>query len=97
MKKDIKADDVIFNFFKQICDEKNDDKCAELGNSWINAMETNLVNMEANLEGEDRIKHKKDIDNNKEHLNSMKGKSAVEWRNYATQCMMEILDHKTKS
>jgi hypothetical protein len=46
MKKDIKADDVIFNFFKQICDEKNDDKCVELGNSWINAMETNLVNME---------------------------------------------------
>ena len=97
MKKDIKSDDVIFNFFKQICDEKNDDKCVELGNSWINAMETNLANMEANLEGEDRIKHKKDIDNNKEHLNSMKDKTAVEWRNYATQCMMEILDHKTKS
>ena len=97
MKKDIKADDVIFNFFKQICDEKNDDKCVELGNSWINAMETNLVNMESNLEGEDIIKHKKDIDSNKEHLNSMKNKTAVEWRNYATQCMMEILDHKTKS
>ena len=78
MKKDIKADDVIFNFFKQICDEKNDDKCVELGNSWINAMETNLGNMEANLEGEDRIKHKKDIDSNKEHLNSMKDKTAIE-------------------
>ena len=24
MNKEIKADDVIFNFFKQICDEKDD-------------------------------------------------------------------------
>ena len=40
---------------------------------------------------------KKDIDSNKEHLNSMKDKTAIEWRNYATQCMIEILDHKTKS
>ena len=39
----------------------------------------------------------KDIDSNKEHLNSMKDKTAIEWRNYATQCMIEILDHKTKS
>ena len=36
MKKEIKSDDVIFNFFKQICDEKDDIKCTELGNSWIN-------------------------------------------------------------
>jgi len=46
MSKEIKADDVIFNFFKQICDEKDDVKCVELGNSWINAMKTNLTNME---------------------------------------------------
>ena len=26
MTKEIKSDDVIFNFFKQICDEKNDAK-----------------------------------------------------------------------
>ena len=62
MNNSIKTDDVIFNFFKQICDEKDDVKCVELGNNWINAMETNLANMEANLEGEDRNKHKKDID-----------------------------------
>ena len=97
MNKQIKSDDVIFNFFKQICDEKNDDKCVELGNGWIKAMETNLSSMEANLGGEDKIKHKRNIDNNKQHLNSMKDKTAAEWRNYATQCMMEILDHKTKS
>ena len=31
MKAEIKSDDVIFNFFKQICDEKDDVKCVELG------------------------------------------------------------------
>ena len=39
MNNSIKTDDIIFNFFKQICDEKDDKKCVELGNSWINAME----------------------------------------------------------
>ena len=42
MTKLIKTDDVIFNFFKQICDEKDEVKCVELGNNWINAMQTNL-------------------------------------------------------
>ena len=46
MSNSVKTDDVIFNFFKQICDEKDDKKCVELGNSWIRAMEKNLVNME---------------------------------------------------
>jgi hypothetical protein len=97
MSKEIKADDVIFNFFKQICDEKNDSKCVDLGNRWITAMKTNLINMEDNLEESDRTKHKQDIDSNKQHLDSLKGKTAIEWREYATQCMIEILDHKTKS
>ena len=35
MNTSIKTDDVIFNFFKQICDEKDDIKCLELGKSWI--------------------------------------------------------------
>ena len=43
MKNSAKNDDIIFNYFKQICDEKNDEKCIELGNSWIEAMEKNLV------------------------------------------------------
>ena len=30
MSTSIKTDDVILNFFKQICDEKNDEKCIEL-------------------------------------------------------------------
>jgi hypothetical protein len=97
MSKEIKVDDIIFNFFQQICDEKNDQKCVELGNSWINAMETNLINMEKNLEETDKAKHQENIDSNKQHLNSLKDKSASEWREYATQCMIEILDHKTKS
>jgi hypothetical protein len=97
MKKEIKADDVIFKFFKQICDEKSDDKCVELGNSWINAMKTNLTNMEKNLEKNDKVKHKENIESNINHLNNMKDKSAEEWREYATQCMVEILDHKSKS
>ena len=46
MNTSIKTDDVIFNFFKEICDEKDDIKCLELGKNWINAMETNLSNME---------------------------------------------------
>jgi hypothetical protein len=97
MSKEIKADDVIFNFFQQICDEKDNPKCIELGNSWINAMETNLTNMEKNLEETDKVKHQENIDSNKQHLNSLKDKTANEWREYATQCMVEILDHKTKS
>ena len=97
MSKEIKVDDVIFNFFQQICDEKNNEKCVELGNNWITAMETNLTNIEKNLEEVDKVKHKENIDGNKQHLNSLKGKSAGEWREYATQCMVEILDHKTKS
>ena len=94
MGVEIKSDDIIFNFFKQICDEKDDKKCVKLGNSWILVMETNLTNMEANLEEADKIKHKIDIENNKQHLNSLKDKTAVDWRKYATQCMIEILDNK---
>ena len=97
MSKEIKTDDVIFNFFKQVCDEKDDVKCVELGNSWINAMKTNLANMEKNLEETDKVKHQESINSNKQQLDSLKGKSASEWREYATQCMVEILDHKTKS
>ena len=97
MNKEIKADDVIFNFFQQICDEKDDQKCVELGNSWINAMRTNLINMEKNLDKVDKIKHQENINNNMNHLNSLEDKSAKEWREYATQCMIEILDDKSKS
>jgi hypothetical protein len=97
MSKEIKTDDVIFNFFKQVCDEKDDIKCVELGNVWINAMETNLANMEKNLEETDKVKYQESINSNKQQLDSLKGKTASEWREYATQCMVEILDHKTKS
>ena len=94
MNKPVKTDDVIFNFFKQICDEKDDKKCVELGNQWINAMELNLNNMETNLNEKDRIKHKEDIQNNRDHLNGLKGKTSAEWKEYATKCMIEIMDNK---
>ena len=94
MKKIVSTDDVIFNFFKQICDEKDDQKCVELGNSWINAMEKNLDNMELNLDKADKLKFSEDIRNNRDHLNSLKNKTSSEWRDYATQCMIEILDNK---
>ena len=97
MSNAIKSDDVIFTFFKQICDEKDDVKCIELGNGWISAMEKNLKSLENNLVESDKIKHMQDIDNNKNHLNSLKNKTAIEWREYATQCMIEILDHKKNS
>ena len=94
MNNSVKTDDVIFNFFKQICDEKDEHKCVELGNSWIKAMETNLSNMEANLDEKDRAKHKDDIQNNRDHLNGLKGKTSAEWKEYATKCMIEIMDSK---
>ena len=94
MNNSVKTDDIIFNFFKQICDEKDDQKCVELGNSWIEAMEKNLNNMEQNLSEEDRIKHQKDIQNNRDHLNSLKGKDSYQWREYATKCMIEIMENK---
>ena len=88
MNNSVKTDDVIFNFFKQICDEKDEHKCVELGNSWIKAMETNLINMEMNLDDKDKIKHKEDIQNNRNHLDGLKGKSSSEWKEYATKCMI---------
>ena len=94
MKNPVKTDEVIFNFFKQICDEKDDKKCVELGNNWIKAMETNLTKMESNLDEEDKIKYKNDIKNNRDHLDNLKGKSSSEWREYATKCMIEIMDNK---
>jgi hypothetical protein len=96
VNKSIKTDDVIFNFFKQICDEKDDKKCVELGNSWISAMEMNLTNMLAKLDKKDKIKHKENIQNNRNHLNSLKNKNSSEWREYATKCMVEIMDNKTQ-
>ena len=94
MNNSIKTDDVIFNFFKQICDEKDDQKCVALGNDWITAMEMNLTKMESNLDEKDKTKYKVDIKNNRDHLNSLKGKNSSEWREYATKCMIEIMDNK---
>ena len=94
MKVSVKTYDIIFNFFKQICDEKDDKKCIELGNSWINAMESNLTKMELNLNDQDKIKYKEDIQNNRNHLKSLKGKDSSEWREYATKCMIEIMENK---
>ena len=94
MNNSVKTDEIIFNFFKQICDEKDEQKCVELGNSWIKSMETNLSTMEENLDEKDKIKHKDDIQNNRNHLNSLKGKSSTEWKEYATKCMIEIMENK---
>ena len=94
MNTSVNTNDVIFNFFKQICDEKDDKKCEELGKNWINAMENNLSNMEAKLSGADKLKHKDDIKSNRDHLDSLKNKNSTEWREYATQCMIEILNQK---
>ena len=94
MNKAIKTDDIIFNFFKQICDEKDDEKCIKLGKDWIDAMEKNLDKMESNLDNADKLKFDDDIRNNRDHLNSLKNKTSSEWREYATQCMIEIMDNK---
>ena len=96
MSNSIKTDEVIFSFFKQICDEKDDNKCLELGKNWIIAMESNLASLETNLSGADKLKHKDDIQSNRDHLNKLKNKSPSEWREYATQCMIEIMDNKNQ-
>ena len=96
MNTSVNPDDVIFNFFKQICDEKDDKKCIQLGNEWIKAMENNLSSMEKNLSGADKLIHKDDIHSNRDHLNSLKNKNSTEWREYATQCMIEIMSHKSQ-
>jgi hypothetical protein len=96
MSNSIKTDDVIFNFFKQICDENDDFKCVELGNNWISAMQNNLNNLEDNLGAADKLKHKENIQKNRDHLNSLKGKNSLEWKEYATQCMIEIMDNKAQ-
>ena len=57
-------------------------------------MEKNLTHMELNLDEKDKIKFKKDIQNNRNHLNSLKGKNSSEWKEYATKCMVEIMDNK---
>ena len=94
MNKAIKTDDIIFNFFKQICDEKDDEKCIKLGKDWIDAMEKNLDKMEHDLDDADKLKFSDDIRNNRDHLDSLKNKDSSEWREYATKCMIEIMDNK---
>ena len=32
---------------------------------------------------------------NRNNLNSLKSKTSSEWREYATQCMIEIMSHKS--
>ena len=57
-------------------------------------MEKNLDKMESNLDNADKLKFDDDIRNNRDHLNSLKNKNSSEWREYATKCMIEILDNK---
>jgi hypothetical protein len=52
--------------------------------------------MIANLSDADMLKHKQDIQNNRDHLNSLKNKTSSEWKEYATQCMIEIMEHKNQ-
>ena len=77
MTKEIKSDDVIFNFFKQMCDEKDDLKCVKLGNSWIESMKTNLTRMEENLKDVDKIKYIENIKKNRDSDNSFKVTTAA--------------------
>jgi hypothetical protein len=97
MNKQLKPDDIIFDFFKQICDEKDNDKCVKLGKTWIEAMKTNLINMEAKLQETDKIKHKQNIKKNKDYLNSLKNNTSSEWRDFAKKCMIEILENKNNT
>ena len=56
----------------------------------------NLTNILANPDEKDKNTHKEDIQNNRNHLNSLKNKNSSEWREYATQCMIEIMNHKSQ-
>ena len=48
------------------------------------------------LNGADKLKHQDDIKSNRDHLNNLKTKNSSEWREYATQCMIEIMNHKSQ-
>ena len=52
--------------------------------------------MDSKLNRAEYIKHKDDIQSNRNHLNSLKNKTSSEWREYATQCMIEIMNHKNQ-
>ena len=96
MSEQMNSEDIIFNYFKQISDEKDDSKCIELGKSWIEAMLFNLTKMKENLAESDKIKYDEDIKKNKKHLDNLKDKTSAEWREYATLCMVEIIENKKK-
>ena len=51
----------------------------------------------SNLDEKEKIIHIKNIQNNRDHLKSLKGKNSSEWREYATKCMIEIMDNKTQA
>ena len=71
MSNSVKTDDVIFNFFKQICDEKDDKKCVELGNSWIDAMEKNSVDLYATVRSLYLQDRKRKINNSSDKTEAM--------------------------
>ena len=53
--------------------------------------------MEKSLNGADKLKHQDDIKSNRDHLNGLKTKNPSEWREYATQCMIEIMNNKNQN
>ena len=65
-------------------DQREDGKFEVLDIKLDNRKTKNLEYIEAKLDGEEKTKHKVDIQNNKDHLNSLKGKNSSEWREYAT-------------
>jgi len=64
--------------------EKTDEHCI-IFSQWHDLLET-----------VGKILNENNIKNNRDHLNSLKNKNSSEWREYATQCMAEIMDNKTK-
>ena len=50
--------------------------------------------MEENLNVADKLNHHEDIQINRDHFNSLKSKNSAEVREYATQCMIDIINHK---
>ena len=52
------------------------------------------MKISASIQAANQLNLLEDIENNKQYLESLKNKSASEWRDFATQCMVEIVDNK---
>lgn len=60
-------------------------------------MKINLSKLEEKLRSTDKLKHKDNIQSNRDHLRSLKNKTSIKWKDYVTRYMIDILNSKRKN